>query len=115
MSKTLLRSLFIPALALLLVGGGCAGVPQRVDLLYQPAAKATGGSGSIYLALAPEQGPAPTIPGQWVIGESVTKNGEKNGFIVTHISPGTMVLDAFSQELRTILEVELGDASLETR
>ena len=83
------------------IGAGCATVSdQRVDILYQSAANATGGSGDLYLVeeAPPPTGGAATI--QWVIGRITNKDGENLGNTVTETAPTDTLMAAFVQEFK---------------
>ena len=83
------------------VAAGCATVKdQRVDILYQSAANATGGSGDLYLVeeSPPPSGGATTI--QWVIGGITNKDGENLGNTVTGTAPTDILMAAFVREFK---------------
>ncbi len=94
--KILNRTLAVLVLALLL--SGCATTDQRVDILYEAAANAKGGSGDLVLssAIPPESVGASHV--RWVLGEIKDVNGEKVGDIFTDIAPSASLMDAFNRE-----------------
>lgn len=83
------------------LGAGCATVgDQRVELLYQRGANASGGSGDLYVvAESPAlSGGSNTI--QWVLGEILNKDGEKLGNTVTDTAPMDTLTAALIQEFK---------------
>lgn len=80
---------------------GCATVDTRVNILYEPVVRASGGSGELYLV----QKAAPAVAGespavQWILGEVTNKDGEQIGRIVTDLAPNELVANAFSGEFK---------------
>lgn len=98
------RSVFVFVLLMVAaISAGCATVgDQRVNILYQKTANATGGSGDLYLVeeLPPPTGGATTI--QWVIGEIRNKDGEKLGNTVTDTAPTDILMSALVQEFKGV-------------
>lgn len=82
------------------ITAGCATVrDQRVDILYERAANAAGGSGALYLVEEPPPvGGATTV--QWVLGEIRNKDGDKLGNTVTDTAPTDTLMAAFVQEFK---------------
>ena len=94
----------ILALAVLMIaalGAGCATVgDQRVEILYQRSANASGGSGDLYVvAESPALGGGATTI-QWVLGEIRNKDGEKLGNTVTDTAPMDTLTAALVQEFK---------------
>ena len=87
-------------LSLALLVPGCATVDQRVDVLYQPAANAKGGSGDLYLVRNIPAASREASGIQWILGGIMNGDGEKGGNVVTNIAPADLVVDALSQELK---------------
>jgi hypothetical protein len=88
-------------LALSLLVSGCAAVDRRVDIPYQPTAKAVGGSGELYLAQEAGQSvPGSTSSVQWIVGAISNNDGEKTGNVVTDIAPADLVMNAFAAEFK---------------
>ena len=88
-------------LTLATLSAGCATVgDQRVDLLYQRGANASGGSGDLYVV---EESPSPTGGSntiQWVLGEIRDKDGKKLGNMVSDTSPADTLTAAYIQEFK---------------
>ena len=102
MLKPGIRDIFaLVAVFIFSITTGCATVKdQRVDILYQSAANANGGSGDIHLVeeSPPPTGGATTI--QWVFGGITNKDGENLGKIVTDTAPTDTLMGAFVQEFK---------------
>jgi hypothetical protein len=95
--KTLL---FLLALFAAVVFQGCAHGDKRVNIVYQPVAKARGGSGIVYLVQGVKQPPAQAPAVQWVLGDVTNGDREILGKVRTDIPPAGLVLDALNEELR---------------
>jgi len=82
------------------VTAGCATVDRKVNLLYQPAAHETGGSGTLHLAAAGAGGGSAGTTGvQWIVGKVAARDGEKKGDVVLTTAPYALVVDALREEL----------------
>ena len=97
-----IRKIFtLVAIVIASITTGCATVKdQRVDILYQSAANATGGSGDLHLVeeSPPSPGGAATV--QWVIGGITNKDGENLGNTVTDTAPTDILMAALVQEFK---------------
>ena len=94
------RSLFLIGCALAALAAGCATTADRkVNLAYEPAVHAVGGSGELYLARQAGTG-GTNQPVQWVIGTIKDSDGNKVGSVVTDTLPADLVVQAFSAELK---------------
>ena len=98
--KSILISIMLFSVLLI---SGCVTVNQRVDLLYEPTGTAKGGFGEFNLTEAPDIRPhsGEKIGGQWVLGNIFDKDGEKVANVVTSRSPNDLIIDVFSQELKS--------------
>lgn len=79
---------------------GCATVDQRVDILYQPVANATGGHGDLYLVQAARPVGEEAAAVQWIVGDITNKYGEKFAKVVTDVAPTSLVMDALTREFK---------------
>jgi hypothetical protein len=78
---------------------GCATGDKRVNILYQPVAEVTGGSGTIYLVQGVKPAPAQAAAVQWILGDVTKDDGTELGKVMTDIPPAGLVLDALKEEL----------------
>ena len=93
--------LLLGILLLTTLTAGCVTVgDQRVDVLYQTAANATGGSGDLYLVEESTRTSGGAASIQWIIGEIRNSHGEKLGNTVTDMAPTDILASAFTQELK---------------
>jgi len=98
-SRATLFLLIACALAAALQGCATTTADRRVDILYQPAANATGGSGTMNLVQGGRSASqAANI--QWVLGQLTDSDGKKTGNVVTSIAPASLAMDALNQELK---------------
>lgn len=81
---------------------GCATTDTRVSLLYEPVGTARGGFGEITL-YAPQSSKDSDNPRsrQWQLGNVSDKDGQTIAEVISVRSPETLIIEAFTQELRS--------------
>jgi len=99
-SRATLFLLIACAFAAVLPGCATTTNDRRVDILYQPAANATGGSGTINLVQGGRSASQQATNIQWVLGQLTDSDGKKTGNVVTSIAPASLAMDALNQELK---------------
>jgi hypothetical protein len=79
--------------------GGCARYARNVNMLYEPAATARGGSGEVYIVIPASQN-TQSSDIKWVLGKVTNNDNEKIDEVFSPRSPAEIIQSAFTLELR---------------
>ena len=83
----------------LLVVAGCATPSQRINIIYQPVANASGGRGNVVLTARDSGASSAQGTVRWVLGNITSEESGTVGEITSATAPADLVLDALRQEL----------------
>lgn len=104
MSRITPLSFFIRLALPCMLLAGCATTDSRVSLLYEPTGAARGGYGEIVLYAPQSDKTVATTRTRnelWQLGKVSDKDGKAIAKVVSSSSPDELVIDAFTQELRS--------------
>jgi hypothetical protein len=85
--------------ACLLIASGCARYARNVNVLYEPTASVSGGSGELYIVI-PENRQTHSPDIKWVIGKVTGTDNQAIDELFSPRSPAEIIQAAFRQEFK---------------